>query len=238
MDKSEAKGETNKINQERVSFIGISNWDIDASKQNRNLYVARPDLTIEDLKTTATNILEQTVTEFKDLPYVKEKELKKVIDTFSDAYFEFRNVQSQSFPHRNFHTLRDFYWLVKSFSQIFDSEKKADPSIQNIAARAIDINFAGIYNTGYQKSEDKWTQSGKYKHQSNFMFKQVYQKHFQNSWTSYYSKKSKIVSKNFRETSNVKEHIQRAIGKSGGRYLLLFVDKPLTTELLLINLQK
>ena len=39
-----------------ISFVGISNWRLDASKMNRELYLARPDPDEDDLKFTAVSI--------------------------------------------------------------------------------------------------------------------------------------------------------------------------------------
>ena len=45
-------------NKEKVSFIGISNWPLDASKMNRGIHLSITDPDEEDLKFTATKIAE------------------------------------------------------------------------------------------------------------------------------------------------------------------------------------
>ena len=42
-----------KISKKHISFVGISNWDLDVSKANRMLYVARPKMSEEDLIKTS-----------------------------------------------------------------------------------------------------------------------------------------------------------------------------------------
>jgi hypothetical protein len=39
-----------------ISFVGISNWALDASKQNRGITLNRPELSIKDLHDTALSI--------------------------------------------------------------------------------------------------------------------------------------------------------------------------------------
>ena len=41
----------------KVAFIGISNWNLDASKMARLLIVNRPDPSKNDLKMTARDII-------------------------------------------------------------------------------------------------------------------------------------------------------------------------------------
>lgn len=52
--------ETNdKIKQPRVSFVGISNWSLDASKMNRALNLSRTDLDQKQLVETALSIYDE-----------------------------------------------------------------------------------------------------------------------------------------------------------------------------------
>jgi hypothetical protein len=74
------------------SFIGISNWDIDASKLNRNVYLARPDLTLDDLKTTSETIIKYTNKDY-NLNADKKNEIKNLADVISEAYRDFRIEQ-------------------------------------------------------------------------------------------------------------------------------------------------
>ena len=43
---------------DKVAFVGISNWKLDASKSNRGIFIGRPDLDEEDLIITAKTIAE------------------------------------------------------------------------------------------------------------------------------------------------------------------------------------
>jgi hypothetical protein len=44
---------------EKIAFLGISNWALDASKMNRGIQLNRPPNSKEDLIETATSISEQ-----------------------------------------------------------------------------------------------------------------------------------------------------------------------------------
>ena len=228
----------------RVSFVGISNWDIDASKQNRNLYVARPELDASNLEATARSILAQGVSEYDNLQYLRKATLKTIVKTFSRSYCEFRDTQCGQFRHKNFHTLRDFYWMVKVFGQLYSDPAAKGRNEFNLVARAIDINFAGIYSsrlTLEQKNARGRVAGTKQRArklvrtlQSNYIFKQVFEAHIKRTHCRERIEKKPF----FRGESDVFAHVDRALGESTGRFLLLFVDRALTTEILLSRLER
>jgi hypothetical protein len=78
------------------SFVGISNWDIDASKLNRNLYLARPDLTKKDLLETAKIIIQYHIKN-EDKTGKITKEVDELSEGFSEAYIKFRSSQKVSY---------------------------------------------------------------------------------------------------------------------------------------------
>lgn len=45
-------------NKDKVAFVGISNWVLDASKMNRGIYLSIPESDLEDLQLTAITIAE------------------------------------------------------------------------------------------------------------------------------------------------------------------------------------
>jgi hypothetical protein len=233
-----------KSNTKKISFVGISNWDIDASKQNRNLYVARPDLAIEDLKTTANEILVQGIKNFPDLPQLEKKLLKTVVGILSESYFDFRQNQSDKFSHKNFHTLRDFYWMIKVFSRLYTQEESTDKNIFKLVANSIDINFSGIYSLALSLKDKKANQDRQYmdsnyenknvQYRSNIIFKEVFKQKIQNVAEKFGLSQFDIL----KHKSDVVSHVNRALGEVVGRYLLLFLDRPLTSEILLENLKQ
>ena len=42
--------------KKQVSFIGISNWRLDAAKMNRTIFLAIPDIKLDDIHTTVKAI--------------------------------------------------------------------------------------------------------------------------------------------------------------------------------------
>ena len=82
-----------EIKLSQVAFIGISNWDIDASKLNRTLYLARPDVTAEDLYPTGCRIIRYQYREVKDRTSFNDKNIEKWSKLISDSYIQFREVE-------------------------------------------------------------------------------------------------------------------------------------------------
>ena len=102
-----------------LSFIGLSNWKLDASKMNRLLYVARPDMTTEELVATC---------ESRTKSYQRAaKKLKPYFTALAESYVEFRGLQMMAKDgHNNFHGSRDFYSAISMFTRLVDSFKKVD----------------------------------------------------------------------------------------------------------------
>ena len=87
--------------EERVAFIGISNWALDPAKMNRGVIVTRGELGLEELHLSARGICS---TEDKDP--VREQ-LQRYFVPLSLAYMEICKKQE-----RQFFGLRDFYRCV------------------------------------------------------------------------------------------------------------------------------
>jgi E3 ubiquitin-protein ligase RNF213 len=117
-----------------VSFIGLTNWNLSVSKMSRMMYVARPDMTEDDLVTTANSILGidlwKKELDFKPINSVEENKLKVMTENFnlkSGLYEYFFNLMATSYGKltqienfsgcSNFHGSRDFYTLIKDFSK-------------------------------------------------------------------------------------------------------------------------
>ena len=117
-----------------VSFIGLTNWNLSVSKMSRMVYVARPDMTDEDLVTTANSILGvdawRKELDIKPINSVEEMKLKAAIENFNlktGLYEYLFSVMATSYSKltqienfsgcSNFHGSRDFYTLIKDFSQ-------------------------------------------------------------------------------------------------------------------------
>ena len=71
--------------QKQVSFIGISNWRLDAAKMNRTIFLAIPDVTLDDIETTVKAIADSYD---KDLYYKYEKEY----NLLGNTYFNYKEM--------------------------------------------------------------------------------------------------------------------------------------------------
>lgn len=129
-----------------IPFVGISNWTIDVSKMNRNVYLSRPSPEFNDLKETAETIIKY---EMKTFNLEKEKIKKAIIkraEFVAKIYEKFKANQIKKFPHKNFHSLRDFYCLLKNIgkqmnqSNIFHIEQFIKVTMDSIF-----FNFSGYF---------------------------------------------------------------------------------------------
>ena len=134
-------------NDSEIAFVGISNWRLDASKMNRGVYIARSDLSLEDLEKTAQVIFEsyneenQKENQNKFLFIENEK---KVFKCLAKTYFEYKkNLEKIEFPE--FHGARDFYNLIKQISEklIKNSYASIEEMLPDIEI-GIERNFQGM----------------------------------------------------------------------------------------------
>ncbi len=84
--------------EERVAFIGISNWALDPAKMNRGVMVTRADPSQDELVLSARGICSMT-----DYDPIKGK-LDEFFDSFAKSYITICKKQK-----RQFFGLRDFY---------------------------------------------------------------------------------------------------------------------------------
>ena len=126
----------------KISFIGISNWSLDASKMNRaiNIVIEEPD--IDFIKQTAKDIA-------SSIDKVIAAKSEKLINAISNAYIYYITDYQPKQGKEDFHGLRDFYYLIKyvfnSLSKIY-CEKNENFNIDNhlnIILQGIIKNFGG-----------------------------------------------------------------------------------------------
>uniref|UniRef100_A0A1X7TWB5 RZ-type domain-containing protein n=1 Tax=Amphimedon queenslandica TaxID=400682 RepID=A0A1X7TWB5_AMPQE len=120
--------------EQRVAFIGISNWALDPAKMNRGVMVTRGDPDIEELIMSARGICSND----KDDP-VKDK-LKVCFKPLASAYKEICEEQKRC--QRPFFGLRDFYSLIKMLYWMCKKSgmQLTGPQLQH----AIKRNFGGL----------------------------------------------------------------------------------------------
>ena len=72
-------------NENKVAFIGISNWVLDASKMNRGIHLSIPEPTQNDLKETAKSIVQSFNENYSDffgklaISYYKKKIIQNIL---------------------------------------------------------------------------------------------------------------------------------------------------------------
>ena len=146
---SELEKEENKI-----SFVGISNWFIDASKMNRVVYNVVQDPDENDLIETGKEI---AISYGADGENYSEK-YQNIIERLAKAYYKYINKKKiQNDKNQNFHGSRDFYSLIKSVMNDiinnkaildkFDNEEdkdKANKLLNKICLNHIMRNFGGL----------------------------------------------------------------------------------------------
>ena len=81
--------------EQKVGFVGISNWKLDASKMNRAIFLGVPNLEESDLQETATEIAQNLNAQI----YIKYKELfSNLVKTYWN-YKDFTKTINQSEFH-------------------------------------------------------------------------------------------------------------------------------------------
>jgi hypothetical protein len=129
----------------KISFIGMSNWTLDMSKMNRLLFVSRPELTIEDLKSIFKTII---------LKFSKQEEALQDLETclyvLAETYISYINWQKDHCHHRHFHGSRDMYAVSKFVLHKFRGQNSlSHDTISTVIKQAIERNFNGeIYTFG------------------------------------------------------------------------------------------
>ena len=204
---SELEQETDK-----VSFVGISNWFIDASKMNRVIYNVVQDPDEEDIIETGKEIAKSY--EVNGENYSQKYE--DIILRLSKAYFKYiSKKKKENDKDQYFHGSRDFYSLIKSvlndliknknLIEKYDKEEDEDKKnklLNDICLNQIMRNFGGLEN-----SIDEFI---------SYFFEE-------------YNDYNNLINNN---KYNVMKCIQENINDNESRYLLLIIDNYLSLELL------
>ena len=142
--------ELEREENDKVPFVGISNWALDASKMNRVIYIVVQDPDLEDLIETAKEIVNSY-----DIKYYNK--YNYFFENLSKAYFQFINKAKQkNDENKYFHGSRDFYSLIKCVvSDIIKNRKKLENLnkddenmfILNLCMKNIERNFGGLENS-------------------------------------------------------------------------------------------
>ena len=147
------ESETSVIKEEKekkyLSFIGISNWTLDASKMNRGFTLSVPELhdSLDDLEETCKEIVKSIN---KDL-WNEQKKYMKIFKALYHAYHEYKKkVDVKEAMNPLCHGSRDFYFLIKNVAFSFNDllKKKIEYNVKDeikIVTCAIERNFDGLH---------------------------------------------------------------------------------------------
>ena len=156
---------------DKIAFIGISNWTFDSSKINRGVTINIPDSSEIDMKKTSKTIAESYLgTNLKD-----NKILSLFFDNLASTYYKYKLVfkeDNKIRKYENFHGKRDFYHLIKysasKIKELLDNNIFSNNQIiieqklMEIAIKSLGRNFGGLelrerYNsTGLKLIIDKF----------------------------------------------------------------------------------
>mgnify|MGYP002623021467 CR=1 FL=1 len=140
-----------------ISFVGISNWFIDASKMNRVIYNVVQDPDEKDIIETGMEIAKS----YEEEGEFYSQKYQLIIQRLSKAYYNYINKKKEVNDKRQyFHGSRDFYCLIKSvmndiisnktkFEEFENNEKEEKKSklLNEICLNNIMRNFAGLENS-------------------------------------------------------------------------------------------
>ena len=157
-----------KNEKELLSFVGISNWSLDAAKMNRGFTLSVPE--IHEKKNDTDKTCEDIVKSINNNLLLNE-EYKSIFDSLGYSYFHYKqniNDIDKKKKEENYsdflsldplcHGSRDFYYLIKNVAYSFNDllKEKIDYKIEDeikIVNNAIDRNF-GSFKIEGKDSDD------------------------------------------------------------------------------------
>ena len=128
--------------QNKIAFVGISNWKLDAAKMNRGIILSVPEPDQQDLINTG-NTIANSYNEFLTSTH------SQLYNNLSITYYKYKN-QLKNYSEKkkqDFHGSRDFYHSIKIVAKNlnkYPTGKIDKNELQNIAINSIERNYAGL----------------------------------------------------------------------------------------------
>ena len=142
---AELELDENDINK-KISFVGISNWSLDASKMNRGIHISIPELDEDDIIKTAL-----TIAESYDKRLIENDINKKFFENLGKTYYLYKKYLKEKINddwQKEFHGLRDFYFFVKTAANKILSltyqQNNLEKDIWLAGIESIERNFSGL----------------------------------------------------------------------------------------------
>ena len=138
--------------ENKVPFVGITNWGLDSSKMNRAIYIIVQEPDEDDLIITAREIV-------KSYDINKENYYDKfgsIFNYLSKAYYKFiEDKKMKNDENKFFHGSRDFYSLIKNVicdiiknkNLLEEENANYNQALNKICMKNIERNFGGLDNS-------------------------------------------------------------------------------------------
>ena len=149
-DKDKDK-DNSKQNKKKVSFVGVSNWNLDSSKMNRGITISIQEPNEEDIKNTSIIIACSYLG-------IMEKNLESFFQNLGSCYYKYIQEFKKKYEikkYNDFHGNRDFYHLIKYCStKINEARSKKqeieDKFLSDLKIKGIGRNFGGLIIEEYK----------------------------------------------------------------------------------------
>ena len=189
--------------KQKIGFIGISNWALDASKMNRGITLCIPEPDLNDLILTANSIAKDINEQIEEISIYRE-----VIQNLAKSYYEYKKYLEKYYPeYYDIHGARDYYNLIKISVGRF--KNNCGRSLESLAIESIERNFSGIE---LNKEQNNTTMT------SSTKFKQIFLNFQNNAVENIY---------NYNIFSCIENNL-----KDNNRYFLLITDNTKNSSLI------
>ena len=133
-----------KNDRDKITFVGISNWKLDASKMNRGIYlnVSSPESNEKDMIETANEL-----SRIYNKTFIIDENNSKLINNLSKVVYRYKKkLNDIKDPNRYFHGTRDFYNMIKTVVRniIKKNDKNLNPNILQEAFFSVECNYNGL----------------------------------------------------------------------------------------------
>ena len=132
-----------KKDDEKISFVGISNWKLDASKMNRGIYlnVFSPESNVNEMIDTAFEI-----SKIYSNSFILDEKNKNLLTHLVKSVYKYKNRLNSSLDiNKNFHGTRDFYYLIKNLVNNIIKKQGTSFDLYDEVFFAIESNYNGLY---------------------------------------------------------------------------------------------
>ena len=130
-------------NDEKIAFVGISNWKLDASKMNRGIYlnVFSPESNVNEMINTASEI-----SKIYSKSFIQEEKNKNLLNHLVKSVHKYKTgLNFSKDKNRNFHGTRDFYYLIKTLVSNIIKKQNTNINIFDEVFFAIESNYNGLF---------------------------------------------------------------------------------------------